>query len=120
VIAMAPSERVRNQLYLSWGVDSYTIPFTGSFVKLVPKIIKELTKNHKFYDLIPENKEIIKQDFLLLDVDKIIEPYKKIHIIGDSHVHQFSGKEKFNDNSGYYPNIGQFDLISSILIRNAF
>lgn len=51
----------------------------GSFIK----IIKELTKNHKFYDLIPENKEIIKQDFLLLDVDKIIEPYKKIHIIGN-------------------------------------
>lgn len=51
----------------------------GSFIK----IIKELTKNHKFYDLIPENKEIIKQDFLLLDIDKIIEPYKKIHIIGN-------------------------------------
>jgi len=51
----------------------------GSFIK----IIKELTKNHKFYDLIPENKEIIKQDFLLLDVDKVIEPYKKIHIIGN-------------------------------------
>lgn len=42
----------------------------GSFIK----IIKELTKNHKFYDLIPENEEIIKQDFLLLDIDKIIEP----------------------------------------------
>jgi hypothetical protein len=51
----------------------------GSFIK----IIKELTKNHKFYDLIPENKEIIKQDFLLLDIDKIIRPYKKIHIIGN-------------------------------------
>lgn len=51
----------------------------GSFIK----IIKELTKNHKFYDLIPENKEIIKQDFLLLDIDKIIKPYKKIHIIGN-------------------------------------
>lgn len=51
----------------------------GSFIK----IIKELTKNHKFYDLIPENKEIIKQDFLLLDIDEIIEPYKKIHIIGN-------------------------------------
>ena len=51
----------------------------GSFIK----IIKELTKNHKFYDLIPENKEIIKQNFLLLNVDKIIEPYKKIHIIGN-------------------------------------
>jgi len=51
----------------------------GSFIK----IIKELTKNYKFYDLLPENEEIIKQDFLLLDVDRIIEPYKKIHIIGN-------------------------------------
>lgn len=51
----------------------------GSFIK----IIKELTKNYKFYDLIPENKEIIKQNFLLLNIDKIIEPYKKIHIIGN-------------------------------------
>lgn len=72
----------------------------GSFLK----IIKELSQNYKFYDLIPENKEIIKQDFLLLSVDKIIEPltnhninekapknlknsferlYKKIHIIGN-------------------------------------
>jgi predicted RNA methylase len=51
----------------------------GSFIK----IIKELTKNYKFYDLIPENKEIIKQDFLLLDIQKIIEPYEKIHIIGN-------------------------------------
>lgn len=75
----------------------------GSFIK----IIKELTKNYKFYDLIPENKEITKQDFLLLDIKKIIEPltnykvseettkasenlkkslekpYKKIHIIGN-------------------------------------
>ena len=45
VIAMTPTERVRNQLYLSWGVDAYTIPFTTSFVKLIPKILKELSKN---------------------------------------------------------------------------
>ena len=51
----------------------------GSFIK----IIKELSKNYKFYDLLPENKEIIKQDFLLLDVEEIIKPYQKIHIIGN-------------------------------------
>lgn len=51
----------------------------GSFIK----IIKELTKNYKFYDLIPENKEIIKQDFLLLNYDKFIKSYRKIHIIGN-------------------------------------
>jgi hypothetical protein len=51
----------------------------GSFIK----IIKELTKNYKFYDIIPENQEITKQDFLLLDFDKITKPYKKNHIIGN-------------------------------------
>mgnify|MGYP000146090199 CR=1 FL=1 len=51
----------------------------GSFIK----IIKELTKNYKFYDLVPENEEIIQQDFLLLNIDKVIEPYQKIHIIGN-------------------------------------
>ena len=51
----------------------------GSFIKM----IKELTMNHKFYDLIPENKEIIQQDFLILDVSEIIKSYKKVHIIGN-------------------------------------
>jgi hypothetical protein len=51
----------------------------GSFIK----IIKELSKNYKFYDILPENKEIIKQDFLLLDIEEIIKPYNKIHIIGN-------------------------------------
>jgi predicted RNA methylase len=51
----------------------------GSFIK----IIKELSKNYKFYDLLPENKEIVKQDFLLLDIEEIIKPFNKIHIIGN-------------------------------------
>jgi hypothetical protein len=51
----------------------------GAFIK----IIKELSKNYKFYDLQPENSQIEKQDFLLLDIKKIIVPNKKIHIIGN-------------------------------------
>lgn len=51
----------------------------GAFIK----IIKELSKNYKFYDLQPENSQIEKQDFLLLDIKKIILPNKKIHIIGN-------------------------------------
>lgn len=51
----------------------------GSFIQ----IIKELGKNYKFYDSMPENDEITKQDFLLLDNDEIKESYKKIHIIGN-------------------------------------
>jgi len=47
----------------------------GAFIKS----IKNLSKNYKFYDIAPENKEIIKQDFLLLE-----NPINnKVHIIGN-------------------------------------
>lgn len=45
--------------------------------------IKELSKNYKFYDITPDNSEIIKQDFLELDHQLLIETYKIIHIIGN-------------------------------------
>ena len=51
----------------------------GSFIKG----IKELTSNFKFYDLEPENKEIIKQDYLFYDYSNIKKAYNKIHIIGN-------------------------------------
>jgi predicted RNA methylase len=51
----------------------------GSFIKY----IKLLSKNYKFYDLEPENSEIIKQDYLLFDYKTIRNKYKKIHIIGN-------------------------------------
>jgi hypothetical protein len=45
--------------------------------------IKSLTSNFKFYDLEPENEEIIKQDYLLYDYDNNKEKNSKIHIIGN-------------------------------------
>jgi len=46
--------------------------------------IKALTSNFKFYDLEPENSEIIKQDYLLYDYDTIKSSIVgKIHIIGN-------------------------------------
>ena len=46
--------------------------------------IKALTSNFKFYDLEPENAEIIKQDYLLYDYDTIkTSIICKIHIIGN-------------------------------------
>lgn len=51
----------------------------GSFIHS----IKRLSKNYKFYDLEPENDEIIKQDFLELDYKDLQKDYKKIHIIGN-------------------------------------
>ena len=52
----------------------------GSFINA----IKELFKTYKFYDLKPENKEIIKQDYLELDYNTIMrKSTSKIHIIGN-------------------------------------
>lgn len=74
--------KVHIQKYINIGENDLIIEPSagnGSFIK----IIKELSKNYKFYDLLPENKEIVKQDFLLLDIEEIIKPYNKIHIIGN-------------------------------------
>ena len=49
----------------------------GSFMEC----IKSLNKDCKFYDIEPENEEIIKQDYLLLDTSNFEK--KKVHIIGN-------------------------------------
>jgi len=49
----------------------------GSFIQG----IKLLSNNYKFFDIEPNNDEIIKQDYLLYDFNK--ENYNKIHIIGN-------------------------------------
>jgi len=51
----------------------------GSFISG----IKSLSLNHLFYDLEPENIEIVKQDYLLLDIDKLKNKYTNIHVIGN-------------------------------------
>lgn len=45
--------------------------------------IKSITSNFKFYDLEPENDEIIKQDYLLYNYGIIKKTFSKIHIIGN-------------------------------------
>ena len=45
--------------------------------------IKELTSNFRFYDLEPNNDEIIKKDYLLYDYASIKEAFSKIHVIGN-------------------------------------
>ena len=51
----------------------------GSFINA----IKSLFKNYKFYDLEPENSEIIQQDYLELDFNTFNTQYSNIHIIGN-------------------------------------
>mgnify|MGYP003337388978 CR=1 FL=1 len=50
----------------------------GSFIKG----IKTLTNNYKFYDIEPENDEIIKLNYLLYNYEKVNKS-DKIHIIGN-------------------------------------
>ena len=52
----------------------------GSFINA----IKLLFQQHKFYDLEPENDEIIKQDYLIFDYNTLVkQPNGKVHIIGN-------------------------------------
>jgi len=51
----------------------------GSFING----IKLMTDNYLFYDLEPENEEIIKQDYIILNNNEIIDKYDNIHIIGN-------------------------------------
>jgi len=51
----------------------------GSFINY----IKNISNNYKFYDIQPENDEIIKLNFLDFDFSQIIKNYTKIHIIGN-------------------------------------
>lgn len=52
----------------------------GAFIKN----IKSVFKNYKFYDIEPENEEIVKQDYLEFNFNTIIgEKYNKIHILGN-------------------------------------
>lgn len=45
--------------------------------------LKMLTCDHRFYDIEPENEEIIKQDFLEFDYSLDKKNYSKIHVIGN-------------------------------------
>ena len=51
----------------------------GAFINA----IKKLSNNYKFYDISPNNKEVIKQDYLLLDTQQFIDKFKNIHVIGN-------------------------------------
>jgi hypothetical protein len=44
--------------------------------------IKKITSNYLFYDIFPENDEIIKKDYLTLDINEI-KKNDKIYVIGN-------------------------------------
>ena len=51
----------------------------GSFIKK----IKRLSYNSMFFDITPEHKEIVEQDFLEFNTDDIVNNNNNIHIIGN-------------------------------------
>jgi len=51
----------------------------GSFIPY----IKNITNNYKFYDLEPETDEIIRQDYLTLNIEEFVNKNHRIHIIGN-------------------------------------
>ena len=52
----------------------------GSFINS----IKLIFKNHRFYDLFPEHSEIVKQDYLTFNYNKVIRTkFNKIHVLGN-------------------------------------
>ena len=74
--------------------------------------IKEITNNYLFYDITPENSEILKQDYLLLDLQQFTG--KKIHIIGNPPFgRQSSTAIKFIKQSVKYANSISFILPKS-------
>ena len=75
--------------------------------------IKETFTNYKFYDLEPENDEIIKQDFLEYNFQQSDE-YKQIHVIGNPPFgRQSSLAIKFIKNSAKFANSISFILPKS-------
>lgn len=70
------------QKYIQFDKDDIIIePSAGNGVFI--EKIKILSNNYKFYDIVPEHKEIIKQDFLKLDISKLKNKHNNIHIIGN-------------------------------------
>ena len=68
--------------YIDVSKDDLVIePSAGDGAFIQP--IKSLSNNYKFYDLEPENNEIMKEDFLNFSYTKIKEEYKIIHVIGN-------------------------------------
>jgi len=51
----------------------------GSFIEG----IKSISNNYKFYDIKPDNIEILEKDYLLLNYKEIVDGYDKVHIIGN-------------------------------------
>jgi len=73
--------KIKEHLNISYERDLIIEPSAGNGAFI--SRIKTLTKHYKFYDIEPENVEILKQDYLELDGQLFVDRYQKIHCIGN-------------------------------------
>ena len=72
--------RIKTELVINKDNDIILEPSAGNGAFI--DRIKILCNNYKFYDILPDNNQIIKQDFLNLEYNQFSK-YNKIHIIGN-------------------------------------
>lgn len=70
------------KIEINKGKDIFIEPSAGSGV-FIPFMKKLFKKNLFFYDLKPEHKDVVKQDFLTLDTTRLEDTKFKIHVIGN-------------------------------------
>lgn len=71
---------IKEYIPISFKQDLIIEPSAGNGAFILS--IKQLTKNHMFYDLEPCAADILKQDYLLLDHNQF-EKYAMVHVIGN-------------------------------------
>jgi hypothetical protein len=81
-IVLSCLDIVKQHIKPSYDNDLIIEPSTGAGAFI--KGIKSLSRNTLFYDIAPEdNKEIIKQDYLLLDCTELNKGIGRIHVVGN-------------------------------------
>ena len=82
----------------------------GSFIKGM----KEISNRCEFYDIEPENSEIIKQDYMALNIERLLNETNLIHVIGNPPFgRQSSMAIKFIKHSSKFANSISFILPKS-------
>jgi hypothetical protein len=83
VVAEKCFQEIQKFIHIDSEIDIIIEPSAGNGSFIEP--ITNITKNHIFYDILPEHPQIIKQDYLNIDLTTILYPdiHTKIHIIGN-------------------------------------
>jgi hypothetical protein len=82
-VAQQCCQNITNHIVIDPHIDIVIEPSAGNGSFIEP--ITNITNNYIFYDILPEHPNIIKQDYLEVDLSTIVFPdiYTKVHIIGN-------------------------------------